>query len=382
MINKALDLPFDEPQETYSTSEHLFHDQGIPPGTKGRIVDPAPVERAPRSDRNDRSDRSRSGRGDSSGDRSGSGDRPARNRDRSRTRRRGGETVAEGGGAATTAPGTASTAPATATDAVDRGRIRRGRQRHPQPEPPSSPPVGRVQLTCRTFTQHAADPSFVHAAPREQTTGRRLCGDDDRGAERGEAPQGDGVGPALPDAAVGARRAELVDGLHGPARRRPGCRGSRSRRCRPGRSARSTSWCRSRRSPTPARSGSRPRTCRGRGCRRGCRRRGRCGARRCPSATSQTRCRPSLNTTRRPVPEPAGSVVSPAAASLRLVRWHPDCPGCPARTVGADAGAIAATRPAAAAASTVAAVEGRTPAPPSTATTVTLTDEPSAAIRP
>ena len=42
MINKTLDLPFDEPQETYSTSEHLFHDQGIPPGTKGRIVDPAP----------------------------------------------------------------------------------------------------------------------------------------------------------------------------------------------------------------------------------------------------------------------------------------------------------------------------------------------------
>ena len=28
MINKALDLPFDEPQETYSTSEHLYHDLG------------------------------------------------------------------------------------------------------------------------------------------------------------------------------------------------------------------------------------------------------------------------------------------------------------------------------------------------------------------
>ena len=38
MINKTLDLPFPEPQETYSTSEHLFHDQGIPAGTKGRIV--------------------------------------------------------------------------------------------------------------------------------------------------------------------------------------------------------------------------------------------------------------------------------------------------------------------------------------------------------
>ena len=46
MINKALDLPFDEPQETYSTSEHLFHDQGIPPGTKGRIVAAAPQRRA------------------------------------------------------------------------------------------------------------------------------------------------------------------------------------------------------------------------------------------------------------------------------------------------------------------------------------------------
>jgi superfamily II DNA/RNA helicase len=86
MINKALDLPFDEPQETYSTSEHLFHDQGIAPGTKGRIVDPAPVERAPRSDRGERG-----GRG---------GDRPARTRDRSRTRTRSGETVAGEGGAA------------------------------------------------------------------------------------------------------------------------------------------------------------------------------------------------------------------------------------------------------------------------------------------
>ena len=78
MINKTLDLPFDEPQETYSTSEHLFHDQGIPPGTKGRIVDPAPVEPArapgPRPPRD--------------------GDRP-RNRDRNRTRTRSGEKVGD-----------------------------------------------------------------------------------------------------------------------------------------------------------------------------------------------------------------------------------------------------------------------------------------------
>jgi superfamily II DNA/RNA helicase len=43
VINKALGLPFDEPAETYSTSEHLFHDQGIPAGTKGRIAPPKPA---------------------------------------------------------------------------------------------------------------------------------------------------------------------------------------------------------------------------------------------------------------------------------------------------------------------------------------------------
>jgi superfamily II DNA/RNA helicase len=67
MINKELGLPFDEPVETYSTSPHLFHDQGIPEGTKGRIKDPAPVERKPREER--------------SGER-----RPSGNRNRTRTR--------------------------------------------------------------------------------------------------------------------------------------------------------------------------------------------------------------------------------------------------------------------------------------------------------
>jgi superfamily II DNA/RNA helicase len=88
MINKTLDLPFEDPQETYSTSEHLYHDQGIAPGTKGRIVDAAPVERKPREDRGGE----RGGRGERSG-----GDRPARNRDRNRTRTRSGEAPAAGG---------------------------------------------------------------------------------------------------------------------------------------------------------------------------------------------------------------------------------------------------------------------------------------------
>jgi superfamily II DNA/RNA helicase len=48
LINKELDLPFPEPQETYSTSEHLYHDLGIAHDVKGRLKPPAPKE--PRSD--------------------------------------------------------------------------------------------------------------------------------------------------------------------------------------------------------------------------------------------------------------------------------------------------------------------------------------------
>ncbi len=48
VINKTLDLPFEEIQETYSTSEHLYHEQGIPTGAKGRIG--APKQQPPASD--------------------------------------------------------------------------------------------------------------------------------------------------------------------------------------------------------------------------------------------------------------------------------------------------------------------------------------------
>ena len=57
VINNTLGLPFPEPQETYSTSEHLFHDLGIEPGTRGRIAAApeedaaAPRERTPSAPR-------------------------------------------------------------------------------------------------------------------------------------------------------------------------------------------------------------------------------------------------------------------------------------------------------------------------------------------
>jgi superfamily II DNA/RNA helicase len=37
VINNTLSLPFEEPEETYSTSAHLYHDLGIDPAARGRI---------------------------------------------------------------------------------------------------------------------------------------------------------------------------------------------------------------------------------------------------------------------------------------------------------------------------------------------------------
>ncbi len=103
LINTELDLPFDEPLETYSTSEHLFHDLGIPRDAKGRLRDPDP--KPPRSDRagGDRGDRDRGsnrgqGRGRSenqsgnSSNAGGGGENRNRNR-RRRNRTRSGQPV-------------------------------------------------------------------------------------------------------------------------------------------------------------------------------------------------------------------------------------------------------------------------------------------------
>src|SRR4029453_698445 len=38
MINDSLGLPFEEPEETYSTSPHLYHDLGIDPAARGTIA--------------------------------------------------------------------------------------------------------------------------------------------------------------------------------------------------------------------------------------------------------------------------------------------------------------------------------------------------------
>jgi hypothetical protein len=124
MINKALDLPFDDPQETYSSSEHFLHDQGIAPGIKGRVIPEGQVviERKPRTDGRGGGGRGQAGRGGSRegggrsqggrsrGPRSSEeasatekapsaegGDRPPRKRNRNRRRTRGGSSSATTG---------------------------------------------------------------------------------------------------------------------------------------------------------------------------------------------------------------------------------------------------------------------------------------------
>jgi superfamily II DNA/RNA helicase len=95
LINKALDLPFEDLAETYSTSEHLFHDLGIPREAKGRIAPPASRESR---------DAGRAG-----GERPERSERPARSRNRKRTRTRHGQ---QDEGSASTGRPAAEQAPA------------------------------------------------------------------------------------------------------------------------------------------------------------------------------------------------------------------------------------------------------------------------------
>ena len=97
LINKALDLPFDEPEETYSTSEHLLRDLGIPRSAKGRLASAGPVQQAaPRA-----TPTKKTAEPAEHGQRS-------RSRSRSRTRSRAGQPVAgpAAGGAETSAEST------------------------------------------------------------------------------------------------------------------------------------------------------------------------------------------------------------------------------------------------------------------------------------
>ncbi|MFF2074384.1 DEAD/DEAH box helicase [Kitasatospora sp. NPDC058162] len=136
LINKALDLPFNEPEETYSTSAHLYELLKIAPGTKGVL---------PRSERTraglgaeeiedlgETGGRgARTGRGGRSGPNRAAVETPAEEkprRTRERRRTRGGSSAGEGeAAAAAPVTGSAPAVEGAEGEAAPRRRRRRSR---------------------------------------------------------------------------------------------------------------------------------------------------------------------------------------------------------------------------------------------------------------
>jgi superfamily II DNA/RNA helicase len=122
MINKALDLPFDNIAETYSSSEHFLHDMGIPKGTKGRIKTAAPAERPANRETRD-------------------GERAPRNRSRNRTRSRGGQVVS---GTAERQPTSAGSAGARGSAGAEGEASKSSRNRRRRRRPAGSTPASET----------------------------------------------------------------------------------------------------------------------------------------------------------------------------------------------------------------------------------------------
>ncbi|MFF6951392.1 DEAD/DEAH box helicase [Streptomyces iakyrus] len=190
LINKALDLGFNDPPETYSTSPHLFTDLGIPEGTKGVL---------PRSERKragldaeeledlgetgGRGPRGRGGRG-GRGDRdeSRSADREGSSRTPRRRRRTRGGAAVDGApeSAGTTAPDITATGGAAEADAVTaprtprrRRRTRGGAQSEAAPVTAvESPASEQAETAVATAEGTAAEAPETAAKPRRRRTRR------------------------------------------------------------------------------------------------------------------------------------------------------------------------------------------------------------------
>ncbi|WP_419185709.1 DEAD/DEAH box helicase [Mangrovactinospora gilvigrisea] len=137
LVNKALDLGFPEPAETYSTSPHLYEDLGIPEGATGVLPRAARVREG--LDAEAVEDLGETGRGGRRGAPAAAGSaEPKRERERAprdrspRRRTRGGVPVKDGAAAETPAPAAAEASPAE--DAAAKPRRKRTRRRKPAAE--------------------------------------------------------------------------------------------------------------------------------------------------------------------------------------------------------------------------------------------------------
>ncbi|MFF0343794.1 DEAD/DEAH box helicase [Kribbella sp. NPDC004875] len=156
VINKALDLPYDEPQEIYSTSPELYHDLGIPTDAKGRIRPP----RAPKEVAEARDERGAGRRG---GRPERENDRPGRKRNRSRKRTRAGQPVEELADVTTKTEVPAVTDGPGAEEAPARKPRKRTRNRRPADRTPADTTVATETAATETVASGTAAPEVVEA---------------------------------------------------------------------------------------------------------------------------------------------------------------------------------------------------------------------------
>ncbi|MFG2495277.1 DEAD/DEAH box helicase [Streptomyces caniferus] len=176
LINKALDLAFDEPEETYSTSPHLYEQLNIPAGTKG-VLPRAERTRAGLAAEEVEDLGETGGRG--RGPRKGAvveEERPQRTRTpRQRRRTRGGSTP--DGAATAEAPSAASPAVVEGTEGTEGAEPagpRQPRRRRRTRNGPSSGAAAAVTAPATEAANAPAEAAVVAAeAPAEPAKPRR-----------------------------------------------------------------------------------------------------------------------------------------------------------------------------------------------------------------
>jgi len=207
LINKALDLPFDDPEETYSTSEHLYELLGIPAGTKG-VLPRAERTRAglDAEEVEDLGETGGRGRGGRKAATAVVEERPARARaPRQRRRLRSGEPVTAEAGAAVAAA--EATAEAGAEAGADSGTVAAPRRRR---RTRVAVPSGAEALVMTAEATETLDGESV-PAPRRRRTRATVAGTEAASATVTAAPDE----PAATTAVTAAD-----DGEAKPARRR------------------------------------------------------------------------------------------------------------------------------------------------------------------
>ncbi|GAP48125.1 DEAD/DEAH box helicase, partial [Streptomyces azureus] len=232
LINKALDLGFNDPPETYSTSPHLYADLGIPEATKGVL---------PRSERKragldaeeledlgetgGRGPRGRGGRGRGGRDESPSADRERSDRTPRRRRRMRGGTPLDGAPepTGTATPDTTATGGSAEAEAVTAPRTPRRRRRTRGGASAESARVTAVESPASEPAENAV--ATAEGTSTEAAKSRR------RRTRRSETPAVEAEAAVTPSAAAKApAEADAASVVAAPVADQPEAPASRPRR--------------------------------------------------------------------------------------------------------------------------------------------------------